>query len=448
MAEEPEERRMTSLERSRRSFTVEYDSGVAEAAAAMPETKAAWSLDTGRPGYHDRDNFVTNRVTVADYSDAAACTQSNVLSLSTVWACVNLNAGTIGTLPITISRKVKGGLDEEEWDHPLYRILAESPNADQTPVDFFEFTAASIELYGNSYSEIEHGFDGRVIALKPPLLPDTVSARRASNGALVYEGSGLGSRAVAQEKMLHIRGFGGGPLGGMSTLAFGSRAFGMAQSMERAAAATFRNGVRSSGVLSTDMALDKDQRNEAEALLQEKYQGTMNAGLPMLLDRGVKWQQLTINPDDAQMLESRSFSVEDLCRFFGTPPHMIGHTAGNTQLGSSIEQQTLVWIIFGLRRRVKRMEQALTKQLLSPVERARGLRIKIDLRGLMRGDSKTRAEFYQMALMNGWMTINEVRELEDLPPVEGGNVIRLQMQNVPITDLMGHNGGPPLGEGQ
>ncbi|QAY79942.1 phage portal protein [Sphingosinicella sp. BN140058] len=412
----------------------------------MERKGSTWTLD-GRVSASDRDNFVTNRVTVAEHNDAGATTAASALGLSAVWACVNLIAGTIGTLPIMIYRSVPGGVEEEEWDHPLYRLLSESPNADQTPVDFFEFAAASVELHGNAYSEIETGAGGRIVALDVPVAPELMTVRRTSNGSLEYEWTDGGKRRVVpQDRMLHVRGFGGGPLGGLSTLAFGRRTFGMAQSIELAASATFRNGIRASGVLSMAEVLTPEQRNEAERLLQEKYRGTMNAGVPMLLDRGVTWQQLTISPEDAQMLESRGWSVEEICRFFGTPPHMIGHTAGNTHLGSSIEQQTLGFVIFALRRRLKRFEQSIWKQLLTPADRARGLKVKFDLRGLMRGDSKARAEFYQLALQNGWMTINEVRALEGLPPVEGGEIIRLQMQNVPIATLMGHNGGPPLGD--
>jgi HK97 family phage portal protein len=153
-----------------------------------------------------------------------------------------------------------------------------------------------------------------------------------------------------------------------------------------------------------------------------------------VLEGGTNWVPFTINPDDAQMLESRRFSVEEICRFFGVPPHMVGHTEKSTSWGTGLEQQTLAFQKFTLRRRIKRIEQALMKQLLTPAERARGLMIEFNLEGLLRGDSKSRADFYQSGLQNGWLTINEVRGLENKPPVAGGNVPRMQMQNVPITE--------------
>ena len=242
--------------------------------------------------------------------------------------------------------------------------------------------------------------------------------------------------------MLHIRGFGGSPMGGMSTLHFGRQTMGLALATDRAAASTFRNGMRPFGVLKFKEWLTAEQRALAETRLTEKYLGAANAGKPMVLEGGQEWQSLTINPEDAQMLESRRFSVEEVCRFFGVPPHMVGHTEKSTSWGTGIEQQTLAFQKFTLRRRLKRIEQAVSKQLLTPVERARGLSVEFNLEGLLRGDSAGRAAFYTAMTNMGAMTINEVRALENLPPVEGGDVPRMQMQNVPITDAGQMTEGP------
>jgi HK97 family phage portal protein len=346
---------------------------------------------------------------------------------------VNLLAGTIASLPLMVYR-TKGGARTVATDHPLYRILHDSPNADQTAVDFWEFICASIEFSGNAYAEIIRGSNGRVVALSVPIAPELMTVRRLRDGSLEYEWSDGGTRSiVSQDNMLHIRGFGGNPLGGLSTLSFGRQTFGLAQAIERASGDTFRNWVRPSGLLKTADSLTLDQRKQAEELLQEKFAGAINAGRPMLLDRGMDWVQLSISPEDAQMLQSRAFSVEEVCRFFGVPPFMVGHTEKTTSWGTGLEQQTLGFQKFTLRRRLKRIEQALAKQLLSPADRQAGIVIEFNLEGLLRGDSAARASFYQQMLGSGVMTINEVRALENLPPVEGGDVPRMQMQNVPIT---------------
>lgn len=385
----------------------------------------------------DGANFRTNMVTLAEYQDSGSAGTSGVLALSAAWACVNLLAGTIASLPLMVYRTDKQGRRTVAGDHPLYRVLHDSPNSDQTSLDFWEFVCACLEMHGNAYCEVERAADGRVIALLPPMPPESVAVRRAANGDIEYDWDDGGRRRrETQARVLHIRGFGGSPLGGLSTLSFGRQAFGMARSINAAAQATFRNGVRTSGVMETDKPLTADQRKTAEDLLQQKYAGAMNAGVPMLLDNGLKWQSISINPEDAQMLESRAFSVEEICRFFGVPPHMVGHTEKSTSWGTGLEQQTLGFQKFTLRRRLKRIEQALEKQLLTARDRAEGITIEFNLEGLLRADSKSRAEFYASGLQNGWFTINEVRSLENMPPVEGGDTPRMQMQNVPLTDTV------------
>jgi HK97 family phage portal protein len=370
---------------------------------------------------------------------------TSVLGLAAAWACVNLLAGTIASLPLMVYR-TRGGVRTVASDHPLYRILHDSPNADQTALDFWEFVCASLELHGNAYAEVVRARNGRIIALGVPITPELVTVRRLDTGALEYEWVDQGRRIIAgQDRVLHIRGFGGNPLGGLSTLSAGRQSFGLAQAIERASGDTFRNGVRPSGLLKTADTLTIDQRKQAEELLQEKFAGAINAGRPMLLDRGMDWVQLSISPEDAQMLQSRAFSVEEVCRFFGVPPFMVGHTEKTTSWGTGLEQQTLGFQKFTLRRRLKRIEQALEKQLLSVADRLAGITIEFNLEGLLRADSAARASFYQLMLTNGVMTINEVRSLENLPPVEGGDEPRMQMQNVPITQAGQQQQATPSG---
>lgn len=380
--------------------------------------------------YSDRDNFVTNRVTLAEWNDR---TGGNALGLSAVWGCVNLLAGTIASLPLKVMRRGADGVEVPAPEHPLYWILHDSPNFDQTNVDFWEFMCAGIELQGNAYAEIERRADGFIVSLTP-IRPDLVRVKRV-DGALEYRWTVDGVEYVRDQlEVLHIRGFAGSPTGGMSTLAACGATFGSALSLNTAAGNMFSNGATPSGVLSTDKTLTADQRKEAERLLTEKFVGAMNAGRPMLLDNAVKWEQITISPEDAQMLESRKFGIEEICRIFGVPPHMIGHTEGNTSLGSSISEQTLGFVKFTLRRRLKRIETALQKQLLSRDELKQGYAISFNLEGLLRADSAGRAEFYD--IMQQFMTKNEIRALEGLPPIEGGDVLMAQMQDVPLAEAL------------
>lgn len=382
-------------------------------------------------GSQDGTNFRTNMVTVPA-ERLADQTPHTVIGLSAVYACVNLLAGTIGSLPLMVYRTDRSGVRTVARDHPLYYVLHDSPNFDQTTVDFWEFMCLGLELQGNAYAEIAMRQDGSVYSLTP-VRPDVVEVRRNAAGDLEYRWCENGrNRMVGQKSMLHIRGFGGGPLGGVSTLAVCRATFDSALATNRAATGMFANGVMPSGVLSTDKTLTPDQRALAEQLLTEKFRGALNAGRPMLLDNGVKWEQLTISPEDAQMLETRRFGIEEICRIFGVPPHMIGHTENSTSWGTGLEQQTLGFQKFTLRKRLKRIEQALEKQLLTPADRAQGLTIEFNLEGLLRGDSAARVSFYKGMSGIGAMTINEIRALENMAPVPGGDVPRVQMQDVPL----------------
>ncbi len=252
------------------------------------------------------------------------------------------------------------------------------------------------------------------------------------------------------DEMFHVRGFGGNPLGGLSTLAHGRNTFGLAAAIDRTAGGYFRNGLLSSVALKFPGILTAEQRAIVDAQMIDKYLGALNAGKPFRLEGGADIEKIGIDPEDAQMLESRAFSVEEICRIFGVPPHMVGHTSKSTSWGAGLEQQVLGFQKFTLRRRLKKIEQAIRKQLLSAADRAAGLSVSFNLEALLRGDSAARASFYSTLLGAGVMTINEVRALEGLPPVAGGDVPRMQIQNVPITqarvpeELRGHNGGPPL----
>jgi HK97 family phage portal protein len=360
-------------------------------------------------------------------------TEGTALTLSAVFGCVNLLAGTIGSLPLMVYRTDAKGNRTVAKDHPLYRILHDSPNADQTALDFWEYGEAAIELRGNFHARKDQVGD-RLIGLTPILAE--VEAKRAGNGAIKYTWTENGRRFedIDQAEIFHVRGFGGSPLGGLSTLSLGRQAFGLARAENRAAAGTFKNGLRPSGVMTFSQFLKPEQRKTIEEGLERKYMGAVNSGRPMILEGGTTWTQLSITPEDAQMLESRAFSIEEVCRFFGVPPFMIGHTEKTTSWGTGLSEQVLGFQKFTLRRRLKRIEMAAEKQLLTAQDRAAGVTIEFNLEGLLRGDSAARAAFYNAGLNNGWMTINEVRGLENLPPVEGGEIPRLQMQNVPLTE--------------
>lgn len=357
--------------------------------------------------------------------------ERGVLALSAAWACTNLLAGTIASLPLMVYRTDAAGNRTAARDHPLYKVLHDSPNADQTAMDFWEGGAAVLELRGNMHAHITRAA-GRISALTPIFEP---TVRRLPNGSLRYRWTENGkSYDEPEENVFHVRGFGGSPLGGLSTLSYGRQVFGLSAAVNIAAQTTFSNGMRPTIALKTDKWLTEPQHEAMSQDIERRHTGAINSGRPFIAHGGMDIVPLTINPEDAQMLQSRAFSVEEIARLFGVPPHMIGHTEKTTSWGTGLEQQTLGFVQFSLRKRLKRIEQAIQKQLLTAADRAAGVVVEFNLEGLLRGDSAGRAAFYQSGLQNGWATINEVRAREGLPPVAGGDVPRMQMQNVPITE--------------
>ena len=416
---------------STRSFTIEYANGVAEVERTLErkEIVSGWVGDQAATA--NRDDFSTNRVTVAQYRDGLSAGDGNVEGLSTAGACVSFWAGNIAGLPLHVQRKVNG-IDTPYPEHPLYWILHDSPNFDQSAFDFWEFMIESIEWRGNAYAQIARRGDGNISSLTP-IPPDIVRVSRLSNGELVYRWDRGGkATTVGVQDMLHIRGRGGDALGGASTLGTYQRALRLSLSTEASAEAIFKNAVRSSGVMSTEKFLG-DQRPVLEKLLDEKFVGAANAGRPMLLDNGLKWDKIGIDPVDAELVSSRQLNMTIVCQIFEVDPHLVGITAGNTQLGSSISDQTLSLVKFKMHKRLKRIEGALGKQLLTRADRQQGVSIRFNIEGFLRADSAGRAAFYKSMTDIGAMTINEVRALEGLPAVPGGDVPRIQMQNAPIT---------------
>jgi HK97 family phage portal protein len=370
-----------------------------------------------------------------DSTAGVAVTDQTAMTLSAFWACLMLKGGTVGGMSIGVFDGYGEKTHRAVTNVPLFGILHESPNADQTPTDYWEFATISLMLRGNHYArKLKEG--GRLIGLEP-VRPDIVSVRRREDGRIGYRWSWEGrSYDLTEDDVFHIRGFGGGPLGGLSTIAYARESLGLAIAAERTAGGLFANGVRPTGALTFKEFLSPDDRTIARGDMVDQFAGAANAGRPFILEGGATWSSISMNADDAQLLESRAWSVEDVCRWCMTPPVMIGHTSKTTSWPTGTEQQVLLYLKFGLNTMLRRIEQSIRKQLLTPAERARGLFAEFNMETLLRGDSAGRARFYQVMTLIGAMTRNEVRSKENLPPIDGGDVVTIQSQNVPLEQLI------------
>lgn len=354
------------------------------------------------------------------------------LKLSAVWACVRLRSQTIASLPLHLRAEDKTHAKE----HPLYRLLHTSPNADMTASEFWESQVASLDLWGQSFSRIE--WDGRRVVSLNPLNPEKVAVVRSGGGALTYEYT-QGSKVTVyrEDEILHLKGFTLDGIVGLSPIQFAAETMGGLMDANRAAAREFQNGLKVGGFLKTGaVTLQKEQRDRLRDSLSQ-FGRPENAGKWMVLEAGMEpasAQGIRMNPADAQLLESRYFGIEEICRAFGVPPQLIGHTDKASSWASSLENTNLGFLTYSLRPTLVRIEQSIAKKLLLPEERDK-YRPKFAVEGLLRADSAARAAFYGQMLQNGVMSRNDVRSLEDLPPVDGGDALTVQLNLTTIEKI-------------
>lgn len=362
-------------------------------------------------------------------------TPDAALQIGTIWACVRLLSETIGTLPVGVYQKDASGGRAPATNHPLYALLHDSPNADQTAAEFFESIVACLCLWGNFYAEKEMNGAGEVASLIP-FRPDLTKVFRDKNGARRYRVTEDGkSRELSEDKVFHVRGFGIGGDVGLSPIGYARKTIGMAITTDDAARSAFRNGVRPSGFLVVPGKPTPDQKQDLVKTFIAPLTGSGNTARAGILEAGMDWKNIEgIPPEDLQLLQGRSFNVEELCRWFRVPPFMIGHTEKSSSWGTGLEQQMIGFLTFSLRPYLTRIEQAVKKQLLKSKDRA-GVYIEFNLEGLLRADSQGRAALYSTFAQNGISTRDEIRGRENWPAMPGGNVLTVQSNLIPLDQL-------------
>lgn len=360
-------------------------------------------------------------------------TASTSLSLSAFWAGTRLTAQTVGSLPLGFYERQGDGKRREANDHPLAGILQSSPNGTNTPMEFFEAVAGCLCIRGVFYARIVRNVVGHVSSLEI-MLPDSVTRRR-EGGRWWYYWRDIDRVLfrLSEDEVFVVNGWGFGN-GGLSPLEFQANVLGIALAADRQAGSVLGSGMSTSGFLEVDAELDEKQRAQLQGQM-EKFRGSGNAGRMMILESGTKYNAVSLKPDEAQLLLSRQFSVEEACRAIGVPPVLVGHSSqGQTMFGAGVEEVIGAWLMLYLRPNLVRIEQAIKKQLLSPVERLR-FYPEFAVEGLLRANSAARATLYSNFVQNGIMTRNEARRLENLPPVEGGDVLTVQVNLVPLDQL-------------
>ncbi|ORM66118.1 phage portal protein [Pantoea rwandensis] len=363
-------------------------------------------------------------------SSGKVVSADKAIRLSAVWACVRLLSESVSTLPLKIYERQADGSRKPATQHPAYQVLCRRPNLEMTPSRFMLMLVASICLRGNGF--VEKKMIGNKLISLVPLLPQNMVVKRLDNGTLQYTYTESNSqRVIPTKNIMHIRGFGLDGVCGMMPMMTGRDVIGAAMAVEESAAKIFENGLQSSGFLSAESALNDEQRERLRTYMQV-FTGSRNAGKIMVLEGGLKYQNVTMNPEAAQMLESRAFSIEEICRWFRVPPFMVGHADKQSSWASSVEGMNLQFLTNTLRPLLVNIEQEISRCLLDGDE---DLFAEFSVEGLLRADSAGRSAYYTTALQNGWMSRNDVRRLENMPPIQGGDLYTVQLNLTPLEDL-------------
>lgn len=363
-------------------------------------------------------------------STGSSVTFDSAMQVSAFWACVRLISETVASLPVVFYR-VEGDTRKKDDSHSLWPVLALRPNRYQTRVDFFLTLVLNLVTRGNAYAQIVRNGAGDIVSLLP-LMSAQVETRLLSDGSVVhcYTGSD-GVQVFASENIWHIRLFGNGIVG-MSPLGYGSTAIGIAMASEERIAAVFRNGAKPAGVLMVDAALSKEQRAEIRASFVDLAEGNVDS--LVVLDKFMKYQQVSMSPQDIELLQSRRYQVEDIARFMGVPSVLINDTQSTTAWGSGIRQIIEGWYKLGLRPYLENIEMSARIQLMKPGE-WRQWEIELDFDALLRADASARFDAYQKAISGTMQTPNECRAQEGLPPLDGGDRLLANGTMVPIDQI-------------
>ena len=367
--------------------------------------------------------------------------EKSAMQIATVYACVRLLAESVACLPLHLYQ-----LDGEDGklkakDHPLYKILYRQANPEMTSFSFWEVMMTHLLLWGNAYAQIVRDGKNGILGLYP-LLPENVEMDRENGGELYYiyhaytdEVPGETNKDILfrRDEILHIPGMGFNGLVGFSPIAMMKNALGTTLAVERYGSSFFKNGAQPSGVLEHPGVLKNPEKIRQN--WSDVYGGAGNAHKVAVLEEGMHYKPISLPPEDSQFLSTREFGVEEICRIFRVPPHMVQDLKRSTY--NNIEHQSIDFVVHTLAPWLTRIEQAIIKDLLLEEEQAQYFP-KFNVDGLLRGDYKSRMEGYAIGFANGFLSPNDIRRLENMDPIpedEGGNVYVANGSYVKLKDI-------------
>jgi HK97 family phage portal protein len=373
-------------------------------------------LGTPTPQAASLDADLGYMLAASQTASGASVNATSALKISTVWACVRLISETIASLPAFVYERLPDGGRQRATNHPLYDLLHSQPNDSQTAFEFFEMMTGHVLLRGNAYARIVPGARGFADQLIP-VHPDEVTPEKVpGTSKLRYRVQGF-SQPFNDDEILHLRGLSSDGYVGLDPITYARESFGLTMAGEKYGARFFGNNSIPGGILSTDKGLKPDTAKRIKESWEASQVGGNNHRVAVL-EEGLKWQAIGVDPRNAQFLELREFQAEDVCRWFRVPPHMVGLTSKSTSWGSGIEQQSIGFVTYSLVPWLVRWQQALSRDLILAPQT---YFVEFLVAGLLRGDLKSRFEAYNIARNGGWYSANDVRRLENENPIEGGD---------------------------
>lgn len=357
-----------------------------------------------------------------------AISVDGALQISTVWACIDLRARVMASLPLfTYTNKGGNGRRELARDTRLYALLHDSPNSRMTPFEFWRALMMNHDLRGNAYARIDRDNKGEAVAMWP-MPADQVQVNVLPNGDMVYVYRlGDDVAVLAEENVLHLKNLGNGTIG-LSKMEFMKASINEASSSQSEATRWFGNGGKPTGILMVDHVIGEEQRAALKRNFKDLTEGSTSS--LKVLEANMKYQAISLSPEQQQLLETRKYGVEELCRWYDTPPVLVHH-ANVTAWGSGIEQIVDGFHKLTISPMAVNIEQAVRKRVYTPAQRARHTS-EFNLDAFLRGSAKDRVEIAAKKVQNGLATRNECRQLENEPPVSGGDLITVQSNLLPI----------------
>lgn len=364
--------------------------------------------------------------------------ERSAMQMTAVYSCVRILAEAVAGLPLHLYRYKGDGGKERAIDNNLYHLLHDEPNKEMSSFIFRETLMTHLLLWGNAYAQIIRNGKGEVVALYP-LMPNKMQVDRDENGELCYIYTRSSDEAKTMEgvtvyltprDVLHIPGLGFDGLVGYSPIAMAKNAIGLAIATEEYGAKFFANGAAPSGVLEHPGTIKDPSRLREN--WNSTFGGSANSGKVAVLEEGMKYTPISISPEQAQFLETRKFQIDEIARIFRVPPHMVGDLEKSSF--SNIEQQSLEFVKYTLDPWVIRWEQSLSRALLNEDEKRKYF-FKFNLEGLLRGDYESRMSGYAVARQNGWMSANDIRELENMDKIsaeDGGDLYLINGNMLPL----------------